>query len=82
MPRGNACKKKSALVSKIHDSITMIKKQALFVLQYLLCEAENLRKPEMVLKDRNRMMNLITHASPKKKEGRKEGEKKISVIGT
>lgn len=44
MPRGNACKKKSALVSMIHDSITMIKKQTLFVLQYLLCEAENLRK--------------------------------------
>ena len=39
-------------------------------------------KPEMVLKDRNRMINLITHASPTKKEGRKEGEKKISVIGT
>lgn len=33
-------------------------------------------KPEMVLKDRNRMMNLITHASPKKKEGAKK-EKKI-----
>ena len=26
MPRGNACKKKSALVSMIHDSTTMIKK--------------------------------------------------------
>lgn len=44
MPRDNACKKKSALVSMIHDSITMIKKQTLFVLQYVLCEGENLRK--------------------------------------
>ena len=44
MPRGNACKKKSALASMIHDSTTMIKKQTLFVLQYVLCEGENLRK--------------------------------------
>ena len=28
-------------------------------------------KPEMVLKDRNRMMNLITHASPKKRRAQR-----------
>ena len=38
-------------------------------------------KPEMVLKDRNRMMNLITHASPKKKEGAKKEKKNFLSSG-
>ena len=82
MPRGNACKKKSALVSMIHDSTTMIKKQTLFVLQYLLCEGENLRKAGNGLKRQEQNDEPYYTCLTKKKEGRKEGGKKISVIGT
>lgn len=82
MPRGNACKKKSALVSMIHDSTTMIKKQTLFVLQYLLCEGENLRKAGNGLKRQEQNDEPYYAYLTKKKGGRKEGEKKISVIGT
>lgn len=82
MPRGNACKKKSALVSMIHDSTTMIKKQTLFVLQYLLCEGENLRKAGNGLKRQEQNDEPYYACLTKKKEGRKEGGKKISVIGT
>ena len=35
----------------------------------------------MVLKDRNRMMNLIMHASPKKKKGAKKEERKFLSSG-
>ena len=82
MPRGNACKKKSALVSMIHDSTTMIKKQTLFVLQYVLCEGENLRKAGNGLKRQEQNDEPYYACLTKKKGGRKEGEKKISVIET
>ena len=44
-------------------------------------KAKIFEKPEMVLKDRNRMMNLITHASPKKKGGAKKEKRKFLSSG-
>lgn len=81
MPRGKACKKKSALVSMIHDSTTMIKNKHCLYFSIISVKVKISEKPEMVLKDRNRMMNLIMHASPKKKKGAKKEERKFLSSG-